>query len=90
MNSQSILPMDVDPDPLTETTPSFPNGSTSSATVCLPYSSVPGMDTSSKLYQKAIATLKKQKPNSSPSVKASPYSPFTMFDHSSFISFIFF
>ena len=48
------------------------------------------MDTSSKIYQKAIATLKKQKNNASRSVKSSPFPPFTVFDASMSISFYFF
>jgi len=88
MDSGSSLPMDVDPDPSTGATHPISNGSTSSPAVCLPYSSVPGMDTSSKIYRKAIATLKKQKNNVSCTVKSSPFPPFTVFDASTFISFI--
>jgi hypothetical protein len=39
------------------------------STVCLPYSSVPGMDYSSRVYAKAISTLSKQIHSDNPPVK---------------------
>lgn len=41
------------------------------SSVCLPYDLVPGMDTSSSIYQKAVALLDKQMP---------PANAFTLFD----------
>lgn len=53
--------MDVDPTPeITTTSPVV--APEAPATVCLPYSLVPGLDMSSRSYQRAISTLGKQKP----------------------------
>jgi hypothetical protein len=54
--------MDVDPVPAVTTkipvvVPETPT------TVCLPYSLVPGLDMSSRSYQRAITTLGKQQPS---------------------------
>lgn len=53
--------MDVDPAPsasikIPVVVPETPT------TVCLPYSLVPGLDMSSRSYQRAISTLAKQQP----------------------------
>lgn len=54
--------MDVDPTPdvATKNPPVVPKTPT---TVCLPYSLVPGLDTSSRSYQRAVTTLGKQQPS---------------------------
>ena len=46
------------------------------ATVCLPYSLVPGIDTSSKSYQRAIVVLGKQQANLAPAPNKTPLVPF--------------
>jgi hypothetical protein len=44
------------------------------SSVCLPYNLVPGMDTSSPIYQKAVALLNKQvAPESSPAKTLAPF-----------------
>ena len=51
--------MDVDPSPTTvETLPATTLDS--KPVICLPYSLIPGLDTTSQSYQKAVMTLGKQ------------------------------
>src|SRR5277367_3649106 len=63
--------MDVDPSPIITNVPvgSFPE---SAPVVCLPYSLVPGLDTTSQSYQKAVATLGKQQTKTVPIAKSVP------------------
>ena len=63
--------MDVDPSPiitnvLVGSSPEF------APVVCLPYSLVPGLDTTSQSYQKAVATLGKQQTKTVPIAKSVP------------------
>jgi hypothetical protein len=63
--------MDVDISPVApETVPATANES--STVVCLPYSLVPGLDTTSRAYQKAVLTLSKQRPEQTPVVPLVP------------------
>ena len=63
--------MDVDPSPIytNVTVESIPE---SAPVVCLPYSLVPGLDTTSHSYQKAVATLGKQQTNMALIAKSAP------------------
>jgi len=47
------------------------SSSVSQAAVCLPFSSVPGMDTSSRMFQKAMLLLNKKKPSATLTTKSS-------------------
>jgi len=61
----TIAPMDVSPDFDTPSSSTSSDKKVSSTAVCLPFSLVPGMDISSKSYQKAVITLGKQKAGTS-------------------------
>ena len=63
--------MDVDPSPIITNVPSesIPDFA---PVVCLPYSLVPGLDTTSHSYQKAVITLGKQKTHPAPVAKNVP------------------
>jgi hypothetical protein len=63
--------MDVDPAPNVSTKVPIAAPMTPT-TVCLPYSLVPGLDLSSRSYQRAISTLGKQQ---SPQVPVAPKVP---------------
>jgi len=54
--------MDVDPTPDTELNNPVVVPEAPPSVVCLPYSLVPGLDMSSRSYQRAVTTLGKQKP----------------------------
>jgi hypothetical protein len=58
--------MDVDPSPSTANTVPVLVPEGPPTVVCLPYSLVPGLDMSSRSYQRAVTTLGKQKPIQTP------------------------
>ena len=64
--------MDTDPDFVSSKQAVLDSGLSSATTVCLPFSLVPGMDTSSKAYQKALTTLGKQNSLFVPKSKPGP------------------
>jgi len=63
--------MDVDPIPIITNVPvgSAPDPA---PVVCFPYSLIPGLDTTSQSYQKAVATLGKQQTKTVPIAKSVP------------------
>jgi len=58
--------MDVDPTPDTEIINQVVVPDIPPSVVCLPYSLVPGLDMSSRSYQRALSTLAKQQPTPAP------------------------
>ena len=63
--------MDIDPSPIVTNVP-LDLTPDLTPVVCLPYSLVPGLDTTSHSYQKAVITLGKQKSHSVPVTKSVP------------------
>jgi hypothetical protein len=64
--------MDVDPTPATAINNPVVVPEAPSSVVCLPYSLVPGLDMSSRSYQRAVTTLAKQQPTPAPVTAKAP------------------